>query len=56
MGWVPLKQLHFRIIFRSDGNKYVAEFDESEGVITRLVAEEDEDERENVADVWRIKL
>ena len=34
----------------------MAEFDESEGLITRLVAEEDGDERENVAGLWRIKI
>ena len=39
--------------FRSEETKQVLDFDESGGVINRLVAEEEEDEREDIVDVWK---
>ena len=42
---------NYRNIFRTDFQKQVVDFDVAEGVVNRLVTEDEEEEREGIAEV-----
>ena len=52
--WIIFGQnlIDFLFFRRSDGPKQVIDYEEGEGATNRLVEEGDDDERDNVAELW----